>query len=38
MTLNSRRGRTAALSLLAALGVLYPLLRRPILESPAYRS
>jgi hypothetical protein len=31
MTLNSRRGRTAALALLAALGVLYPLLRRPIL-------
>ena len=31
MTLNSRRGRTAALALLAALGMLYPLLRRPIL-------
>jgi hypothetical protein len=30
MTLNSRRGRTTALAL-AALGVLYPLLRRPIL-------
>ena len=31
MTLNLRRGRTAALALLATLGVLYPLLRRPIL-------
>ena len=31
MTLNSRRGRTAALALLTALGALYPLLRRPIL-------
>ena len=31
MTLNSRRGRTAALALLAVLGMLYPLLRRPIL-------
>jgi hypothetical protein len=31
MTLNSRRGHAAALVLLAALGVLYPLLRRPIL-------
>ena len=31
MTVNSRRGRTAALALLAALGVLYTLLRRPIL-------
>jgi hypothetical protein len=31
MTLNWRRGRAAALTLLAALGVLYPFLRRPIL-------
>jgi hypothetical protein len=31
MTLNSHRGRTTFLALLAALGVLYPLLRRPIL-------
>jgi hypothetical protein len=30
MNLNSRRGRTAALAFLAALGVLYPFLRRPI--------
>ena len=30
MNLNSRRGRTTALGFLAALGVLYPLLRRPI--------
>jgi hypothetical protein len=31
MTLNSRHGRTTALALVAALGLLYPLLRRPIL-------
>jgi hypothetical protein len=31
MTLNSRRGGTTALALLAVLGMLYPLLRRPIL-------
>jgi hypothetical protein len=31
MTRNLHRGRAAALALLAALGVLYPLLRRPIL-------
>jgi hypothetical protein len=31
MNLNSRRGRTAALAFLAALSVLYPLLRRPII-------
>jgi hypothetical protein len=31
MTPHPRRGRTAALALLAALSVLYPLLRRPIL-------
>jgi hypothetical protein len=31
MTLDSRRGRTTALALLAVLGMLYPLLRRPIL-------
>ena len=31
MTRNSRRRRTAALALLAAVGMLYPLLRRPIL-------
>jgi hypothetical protein len=37
MTLNSRRGRTVALALLAALGVLYPLLRRPILTWGATR-
>jgi hypothetical protein len=37
MTLNSRRGRTAALALLAALSVLYPLLRRPILTWGATR-
>jgi hypothetical protein len=30
MNLNSRRGRKAALAFLASLGVLYPLLRRPI--------
>jgi hypothetical protein len=37
MTLNSRRGRPAALALLAALSVLYPLLRRPILTWGATR-
>jgi uncharacterized protein YndB with AHSA1/START domain len=37
MTLNSRRGHTVALALLAALGVLYPLLRRPILTWGATR-
>jgi hypothetical protein len=31
LTLSSRRGRLIALALVAALGVLYPLLRRPIL-------
>jgi hypothetical protein len=31
MTLNSHRRRTTFLALLAALGVLYPLLRRPVL-------
>lgn len=31
LTLTSRRGRTAALALVAGLGAIYPLLRRPIL-------
>jgi len=31
LTLSSRRGRLIALALVAALGVFYPLLRRPIL-------
>jgi hypothetical protein len=34
MTLNARRGRTTALALLAVLGMLYPLTRRPILTWP----
>lgn len=29
--INSRRGRTTAFAVVAAFGVLYPLLRRPIL-------
>jgi hypothetical protein len=35
MTRKLHRGRTAALALLTALGVLYPLLRRPILTRGA---
>jgi hypothetical protein len=37
LTLSSRRGRLTALALVAALGVLYPLLRRPILTWGATR-